>query len=101
MTVRLAQKVKAARSKSFSQTIYFTDYSAMLGLLRADSASQLEFAGTRVSGINTKFDREEKWYWVARDCNMADMGTPPPQRFARRRLGAAQLPERDGLDETP
>jgi hypothetical protein len=46
-------------------------------MLRADSASLLEFVGTRVSEIKTKSNPEEEWFWVPTDCNLADMGTRP------------------------
>jgi hypothetical protein len=78
MAVRLAQKVKAAIQEGFSEVRYFTDSTAVLGMLRADSASLLEFVGTRVSEIKTKSNPEEEWYWVPTDCNLADMG-PGPQ----------------------
>jgi hypothetical protein len=46
-------------------------------MMRADSASLLEFVGTRVSEIKTKSSPEEEWYWVPTDCNLANMGTRP------------------------
>jgi hypothetical protein len=63
MAVRLAKKVKSAIREGFSEVKYFTDSTAVLGMLRADSASQLEFVGTRVSEIKTKSDPEEEWFW--------------------------------------
>jgi hypothetical protein len=77
MAVRLAQKVKAAIRGGFSEVRYFTDSTAVLGMLRADSASLLECVGTRVSEIKTKSNLEEEWYWVPTDCNLADIGTRP------------------------
>jgi hypothetical protein len=41
MTVCLAQKVKSAMRKEFSETIYFMDSSTMLAMLRVDSPSLL------------------------------------------------------------
>jgi hypothetical protein len=80
MAVRLAQKVKVAIRRGFSEVRYFTDSTAVLGMLRTDSASLLEFVGTRVSEIKTKSDPETEWYWVPTDCNLADMGTRPTVR---------------------
>jgi hypothetical protein len=77
MAVRLAQKVKSAIREGFSEVKYFTDSTTVLGMLRADSASLLEFVGTRVSEIKIKSDPEEEWFWVPTDCNLADMRTRP------------------------
>ncbi len=77
MAVCLAQKVKEAMRKNFSETRYFTDSPAVLGILRADSASLLEFVGTHVIEIKTKSNPDEEWYWVPTDCNLAAIGTRP------------------------
>jgi hypothetical protein len=77
MAVRLVQKVKSAIREGFSEVKYFTDSTTVLGMLKADSASLLEFVGTRVSEIKIKSDPEEEWFWVPTDCNLADMRTRP------------------------
>ncbi len=56
---------------------YFTDSSAVLGMLGKDSASFLEFVGTRVSEIRIKSDPEKQWFWIPGDLNLADQGTRP------------------------
>ncbi len=77
MAVRLADRVKTALQMKFSAIRYFTDSSCVLGMLQADSASLLEFVGTRVSEIKTKRDLETEWFWVPTGCNPADMGRRP------------------------
>jgi hypothetical protein len=79
MAIRLAQKVRAAMNKEFSDVRYWTDYTANLTILRADSASLLEFVGTWASEIKTKSNPEEEQYWVPTDCNLA---WAPAQRSA-------------------
>ncbi|OBQ33960.1 MAG: hypothetical protein AN484_26950, partial [Aphanizomenon flos-aquae WA102] len=75
MAVRLAKVVKDSLSLKFGATRFFTDSSSVLGMLKGDSASYLEFVGTRVSEIKTKSSPEEEWFWVPTKCNLADMGT--------------------------
>jgi hypothetical protein len=80
MAVRLAQKVKLAMREGFGEVRYFTDSTAILGMLRVDSASLLEFVGTWVSEVKTKSNPEEVLYWVPTDCNLAEIGTQPTVR---------------------
>jgi hypothetical protein len=54
--------MKTSRGKPFSEIRYFTDSPTMLGMLRADFTSLLEFMGTRVSEIKTKSHPVEEWY---------------------------------------
>jgi hypothetical protein len=56
---------------------YFTDSSAVLGMLKTDSASFLEFLGTRVSKIRIKSDPDKEWFWIPGELNLADQGTRP------------------------
>ncbi len=56
----MAQKIKAAMRNRFSETIYFTDSSAVLGMLRADSASLLEFVGTRLVKLRVSEVAEDR-----------------------------------------
>ncbi len=77
IAVCLAQKVKGAMRKKFSETRYFTDSPAVLDILREDSASLLEFVGTHVIEIKTKSNPDEEWYWVPTDCNQAAIGIRP------------------------
>jgi hypothetical protein len=53
---------------------YFTDSSAVLGMLTWDLATYLEFVGTRVSEIKIKSDPEKNWFWIPGELNLADMG---------------------------
>ncbi len=42
-----------------------------------DSATYLEFVGTRGSEIKIKSDPEKEWFWIPGELNLADMGTRP------------------------
>ncbi|OBQ33188.1 MAG: hypothetical protein AN484_27365, partial [Aphanizomenon flos-aquae WA102] len=75
MAVRLAQKVKDSLQLTFKAVRYFTDSSAVLGMLKGESGGYLEFVGTRVSEIKTKSEPDSEWFWIPTDCNLADMGT--------------------------
>jgi hypothetical protein len=77
LAVRLARKIRDSFTFRFKATRYFTDSSAILGMLKCDSASFLEFVGTRVSEIKSLSSPEEEWFWVPTDCNLADLGTRP------------------------
>jgi hypothetical protein len=76
-SVRLAQQVEEFLGITFARRYFFTDSSAVLGMLRGESASFKEFVGTRVSEVKTKSNPESEWYWVPTDKNLADMGTRP------------------------
>ena len=54
---------------------YFTDSSAVLGMLNKDSASFLEFVGTRVSEIRIKSNPDKEGFWIPGELNLADQGT--------------------------
>jgi hypothetical protein len=41
---------------------YFTHSSAVLGILSKDSATYLEFFGTRVSEIKINSDTDKEWF---------------------------------------
>jgi hypothetical protein len=77
LAVRLARKIRDSFTFRFKATRYFTDSSAILGMLKCDSVSFLEFVGTRVSEIKSLSSPEEEWFWVPTDCNLADLGTRP------------------------
>jgi hypothetical protein len=40
-----------------------------------DSATYLEFVGTRVSKIKIKSDPEKEWFRILGELNLVDMGT--------------------------
>jgi hypothetical protein len=56
---------------------YFTNSTAVLGMILRESATYQEFVGTRVSEIRTKSDPETEWFWIPGELNIADMGTRP------------------------
>jgi hypothetical protein len=39
-------------------------------MLKCDSASFLEFVGTRVSEIKSLSSPDEEWFWIPTDCNL-------------------------------
>jgi hypothetical protein len=74
-SVRLARKVKEALKISLAGTHYFTDSSAVLGILRTESGKFTEFVGARVSEVKVNSNVEEEWLWLVGNCNPADLGT--------------------------
>ncbi len=56
---------------------YFTDWTAVLGMILRESATYQEFVGTRVSKIRTKSDPETEWFCIQGEMNVADIGTRP------------------------
>jgi hypothetical protein len=74
-SVRLARKVREALKIPLSGTRYFTDSSAVLGMLRTESGKFLEFVGARVSEVKVNSDVENEWRWLEGNCNPADLGT--------------------------
>jgi hypothetical protein len=77
LAVRLAHKIIDSLRMPLEAVRYFTDSSAVLGMLSKDSASFLEFVGTRVSEIRIKSDPEKEWFWIPGELNLADQGTRP------------------------
>jgi hypothetical protein len=74
-SVRLARKVKEALKFPLAGTRYFTDSSAVLGMLRTESGKFLEFVGARVSEVKVNSNIEKEWRWLEGNCNPADLGT--------------------------
>jgi hypothetical protein len=74
-SVRLAKKVREALKVSLSGTRYFTNSSAVLGMLRTESGKFLEFVGARMSEVKVNSDVENEWRWLEGNCNPADLGT--------------------------
>ncbi len=54
VAVRLYQKIRDSLRLEIEGVRFFTDSSAVLGMLNKDSGTFLEFVGTRVSEIRTK-----------------------------------------------
>ena len=77
MAVRLARKIQDSLQMELEVVRYFTDLTAILGMILRESATYQEFVGTRVSEIRTKPDPETKWFWILGELNIADMGTRP------------------------
>jgi hypothetical protein len=77
LAVRLAHKIIDSLKMELEAVRYFTDSSAVLGMLSKDSASFLEFVGTRVSEIRIKSNPEKEWFWIPGELNLADQGTRP------------------------
>jgi hypothetical protein len=77
LAVRLARKIIDSLHLELEAVRYFTDSSAVLGMLNKDSASFLEFVGTRVSEIRIKSDPDKEWFWIPGELNLADQGTRP------------------------
>jgi hypothetical protein len=74
-SVRLARKAREAVKIPLSGMRYFTDSSAVLGMLRTESGKFLEFVGARVSEVKVNSDVESEWRWLEGNCNPADLGT--------------------------
>ncbi len=74
-SVRLARKVREALKFPLAGTRYFTDSSAVLGMLRTESGKFLGFVGARVSEVKVNSNVEKEWRWLEGNCNPADLGT--------------------------
>jgi hypothetical protein len=77
LAVRLARKIQDSLQMKLEAVRYFTDSTAVLGMILRESATYQEFVGTRVSEIRTKSDPETEWFWIPGEMNVADMGTRP------------------------
>jgi hypothetical protein len=77
LAVRLARKIPDSLQMELEAVWYFTDSTAVLGMILRESATYQEFVGTRVSEIRTKSDPETEWFWIPGELNIGDMGTRP------------------------
>jgi hypothetical protein len=77
LAVRLAWKIRDSLQVELEAVRYFTDSTAVLGMILRESATYQEFVGTWVSEIKTKSDPEKEWFWIPGEQNIADMGTRP------------------------
>ena len=76
MAVRLARTVQdGLRFETEKRRYFFTDSSAVLGMLQKPSGAFQEFVGTRVGEITSKSDVTQEWFWIPTAENLADMGT--------------------------
>jgi len=76
-SVRLATNIEEAlgHNLTFKKRNFFTDSTAVLGMVKGDSVAFQEFVGTRVGEIKSKSDTEEEWFWIPTAENLADLGT--------------------------
>ena len=74
MAIQLAKKICDTFQFQFSETHFFTDSSAVLGMLHCDSVIFKEFVGNRISEIKN-CSNVRQWSWVPTDKNPADWGT--------------------------
>ena len=73
--VRLAASVQESVRFKFQKKYFFTDSTAVFGMIRGESAALQEFVGTRVGEIKSKSDPPSEWYWIPTGENLADLGT--------------------------
>lgn len=73
--VRLAESVQSSMKLEFGRRFFFTDSSAVFGMIRGDCGSFQEFVGTRTGEIKGKSNPETEWFWLPTKENLADMGT--------------------------
>ena len=74
--VRLAEKIIEYSGFSFEQRFFITDSTAVLGMIRGDCSTFVEFVANRVSEIRSKTETDE-WQWIPTQDNLADYGTRP------------------------
>ena len=96
--VRLAETVQLNLKIEIEARFFFTDSSAVLGMIRGHCASFQEFVGTRVGEIKSKSNPEKEWYWVPTDCNACGYGNQI-KRKTRRYSFRFRLSRRNGVDE--
>ncbi len=77
LAVRLARKIRDSLQMELEAVRYFTNSTAVLGMILRESATYQEFVGTRVGEIRTKSDPETEWFWIPGEMNIADMGMRP------------------------
>ncbi len=73
-SVRLAKKTREALKITLAGNRFFTDSSAVLGMLRTESSKFSEFVGAQVSEVKVNSDVEEEWRWLEGNCNPTDLG---------------------------
>ncbi len=73
-SVRLA-KTREVLKMPLAGTRYFTDSSAVLGMLRTESGKFNKFGGARVSDVKVNSNVVEELRWLDGNCNPADLGT--------------------------
>jgi len=74
-SVRLAESVQESLKIQIGRRFFFTDSSAVFGMIRGECAAYQEFVGTRTGEIKSKSDPESEWFWLPSQENLADLGT--------------------------
>ena len=101
-SVRLAENVQKAMRIKFGRRYFFTDSSAVLGMVKGECGAFQEFVGTRTGEIKSKSDPDKEWYWLPTKENLADMGTRDdvvPAQLAENSAYARGLPWMWGPEE--
>jgi hypothetical protein len=73
--VRLAESIQNGCRLEIKRRYFFTDSSAVLGMINSECGAFNEFVGTRLGEIKSKCNPAEEWLWLATKENLADMGT--------------------------
>ena len=73
--VRLAATIETAVHFKFGRRFFFTDSTAVFGMIRGECGSFQEFVGTRTGEVKSKSDTEKEWFWLPSEENLADLGT--------------------------
>ena len=73
--VRLAESVQSALNIEFEKRYFFTDSTAVFGMVTGECGAMQEFVGVRVGEIKRKSDPAEEWYWIPGTDNPSDLGT--------------------------
>ena len=60
--MRLARKIRDSLQMELEAVRYFTNSTAVLGIILRELATYQEFVGTRVSETRTKSDPETEWF---------------------------------------
>jgi hypothetical protein len=94
LAVRLARKISDLLKTKLDSVWYFTNSTAVLGMILRESATYQEFVGTMVSQIKLNSKPEKDWFWIPKELNLADMGTRPTVVPKDMELG---IPYQEGL----
>ena len=73
--VRLAESIQDSLSIEIGNRYFFTDSSAVYGMIRGECGSFQEFVGTRTGEIKSKSKPETEWFWIPTNENLSDLGT--------------------------
>ena len=74
-SVRLADSIQDSLSITIGKRYFFTDSSAVFGMIQGDCGAFQEFVGTRTGEIKSKSNPETEWFWLPTHENLADLGT--------------------------